>query len=205
MALTSGGGQPGLDVGGQSTDAVFVGNIAKDNYRNWSITGGGLGHIAVANRSLGSPVAVDSLSGLDTIDLAAGITRLAGGLTVAGTTTLGTLLTSGVLWSTLASSNSVAYRTRASGDTQDRFQFRASGSMYWGDGTAVTPDVNLYRAAADLLSMGTGDSLRLDGTWNGGKVQLGNYRLWVDATGVLRIKNGAPTSDTDGTVVGTQA
>lgn len=33
---------------------------------------------------------------------------------------------------------------------------------------------------------------------------LGSYRLWVDATGVLRIKNGAPTSDTDGTVVGTQ-
>jgi hypothetical protein len=33
---------------------------------------------------------------------------------------------------------------------------------------------------------------------------FGSYFLWVDATGDLRIKNGAPTSDTDGTVVGTQ-
>jgi hypothetical protein len=34
---------------------------------------------------------------------------------------------------------------------------------------------------------------------------LGAYSLWVDSTGDLRIKNGAPTSDTDGTVVGTQS
>lgn len=30
------------------------------------------------------------------------------------------------------------------------------------------------------------------------------YYLWVDSTGRLRIKSGAPTSDTDGTVVGAQ-
>jgi len=35
-------------------------------------------------------------------------------------------------------------------------------------------------------------------------LNLGGYRLWVDSSGRLRIKNGAPTSDTDGTVVGTQ-
>jgi len=34
---------------------------------------------------------------------------------------------------------------------------------------------------------------------------LGAYALWVDSTGDLRIKNGAPTSDTDGTIVGTQS
>lgn len=33
---------------------------------------------------------------------------------------------------------------------------------------------------------------------------LDNYALWVDSSGRLRIKNGPPTSDTDGTVVGTQ-
>ena len=43
-----------------------------------------------------------------------------------------------------------------------------------------------------------------DGTWNGPKLSLGSYRLWVDATGDLRIKFGDPTSDTDGVVVGTQ-
>jgi hypothetical protein len=33
---------------------------------------------------------------------------------------------------------------------------------------------------------------------------MGAYALWVDATGDLRIKNGAPTSDGDGDVVGGQ-
>lgn len=40
--------------------------------------------------------------------------------------------------------------------------------------------------------------------WNGNKLWLGTYRLWVDANGRLRIKASSPTSDTDGTVVGTQ-
>ena len=44
-----------------------------------------------------------------------------------------------------------------------------------------------------------------DGIWNGTPLQMGSYHLWVDATGDLRIKNSFPTSDTDGTVVGTQA
>lgn len=41
-------------------------------------------------------------------------------------------------------------------------------------------------------------------SWSGPSFSLGAYNLWVDSTGKLRIKNGAPTSDTDGTVVGTQ-
>lgn len=36
-------------------------------------------------------------------------------------------------------------------------------------------------------------------------LKLGNYHLWVDNTGDLRLKSGAyPTSSTDGAVVGTQ-
>jgi hypothetical protein len=34
---------------------------------------------------------------------------------------------------------------------------------------------------------------------------LGSHHLWVDASGVLRIKDGVPSSDTDGTVVGAQS
>lgn len=41
-------------------------------------------------------------------------------------------------------------------------------------------------------------------TGYGGPLQLGAYNLWVDSSGRLRIKNGVPSSDTDGTVVGTQ-
>jgi hypothetical protein len=44
-----------------------------------------------------------------------------------------------------------------------------------------------------------------DGIWNGTPLQMGSWYLWVDTTGDLRIKNSFPTSDTDGTVVGTQS
>jgi len=42
------------------------------------------------------------------------------------------------------------------------------------------------------------------GVASGAPIIIGGYNLWVDSSGRLRIKNGAPTSDTDGTVVGTQ-
>ena len=52
---------------------------------------------------------------------------------------------------------------------------------------------------------GTFNHEQFASNWDfGGKLQLGNYYLWVDSSGRLRIKNGVPTSDTDGTVVGTQ-
>ena len=41
--------------------------------------------------------------------------------------------------------------------------------------------------------------------WNGGHLVMGAYHLWIDSTGDLRIKSSAPSSDTDGTVVGTQS
>lgn len=41
--------------------------------------------------------------------------------------------------------------------------------------------------------------------WNYSPLVLGDYTFWVDALGRLRIKNGTPTSDTDGTIVGTQS
>lgn len=46
------------------------------------------------------------------------------------------------------------------------------------------------------------------GTLGGGwqtPMLFGTYSLWVDTTGDLRIKATAPTSDLDGTVVGTQS
>jgi hypothetical protein len=47
-------------------------------------------------------------------------------------------------------------------------------------------------------------SLQLAGGWNNGHLILGGNHLWTDSTGRLRIKSSAPTSDTDGAVVGTQ-
>lgn len=42
-------------------------------------------------------------------------------------------------------------------------------------------------------------------SWKGRNLGMGTYVLWVDSTGNLRIKNGSPSSDTDGTIVGTQS
>jgi hypothetical protein len=43
------------------------------------------------------------------------------------------------------------------------------------------------------------------GTWDGSHLILGGYHVWVDGSGKLRIKSGAPASATDGTIVGTQS
>lgn len=43
------------------------------------------------------------------------------------------------------------------------------------------------------------------GAWNGAHQVMGSYHLWIDTSGRLRIKSGAPTSATDGTIVGTQS
>jgi hypothetical protein len=79
-----------------------------------------------------------------------------------------------------------------------------SGRIDFGGGSGAT-DTRLTRTAANQLSMADGDAFRVQGTWDGGALILGTYRLWVDSTGDLRIKNGAPASDTDGTVVGAQS
>lgn len=75
-----------------------------------------------------------------------------------------------------------------------------AGSVYLGSSI----DTVIQQKAADVAGMGTGDSFQVDGTWNGGRLRLGTYHLWVDGSGRLRIKSSAPASDTDGTVVGTQ-
>jgi hypothetical protein len=54
---------------------------------------------------------------------------------------------------------------------------------------------------ADLTRDGAGDSF--GSAWNSHNLpRLGDYRLWVDARGRLRLKKGAPASDQDGAVVG---
>ena len=47
-------------------------------------------------------------------------------------------------------------------------------------------------------------TLKMSAFWGKIGLTLGAYSLWVDSSGRLRIKSGAPSSDTDGTVVGTQ-
>lgn len=55
------------------------------------------------------------------------------------------------------------------------------------------------------LGPASADDIILDGLYSAGRIVLRGSYIWVDATGDLRIKTSAPTSDTDGTVVGTQS
>lgn len=51
-----------------------------------------------------------------------------------------------------------------------------------------------------------GDLGASGGNYNNGHLILGSYHIWVQAaTGKLLIKSSAPTTDADGTVIGTQA
>lgn len=59
-------------------------------------------------------------------------------------------------------------------------------------------------ALQGILGQMTEAIVKIQGINLQNKLLLGGYQIWVDAQGKLRIKNGAPTSDTDGTVVGTQ-
>lgn len=57
--------------------------------------------------------------------------------------------------------------------------------------------VRVYAAHAP---MNQGHTLVPDGTWDGAHLILGGYHIWVDGTGALRGKNGAPNAATDGAV-----
>jgi hypothetical protein len=75
----------------------------------------------------------------------------------------------------------------------------------WGSGSADRFQVGLpcaYRARAPI---NYGHLKAQSGLWNGSHIIMGSYHLWIDSTGDFRIKFGVPTSDTDGTVVGSQS
>jgi len=89
--------------------------------------------------------------------------------------------------------------------TQD-FQYSHTGRWRWG-ATYNTVNgefmlSNLNRGTKPISVHPQTDVVRLGSSaWDGGHLQMGNYHLWVDGGGALRIKPGAPTSDGDGAAV----
>jgi len=72
--------------------------------------------------------------------------------------------------------------------------------------TNTTEFERISSAATEKFSVENNGTVNIaGGGHNSGHIILGAYHLWVDSTGDLRMKNGAPTSDTDGSVVGTQS
>ena len=89
-------------------------------------------------------------------------------------------------------------------DAYDRLKINwQTAGIYMGAGT-VEPTAGIQSYGNTQLDVTNGTRLKVQGTWDGGYLMMGTYALWVDSTGDLRIKNGAPSSDTDGTVIGTQ-
>ncbi|WP_298491121.1 hypothetical protein [uncultured Maritimibacter sp.] len=95
------------------------------------------------------------------------------------------------------------------------FRLYASGVPTGGDGIAGQIACPMAFLGGDLHSMEPrpasdgentyyGTQKIHGGGWNQAHLQMGPYHLWVDGTGDLRIKSTAPTSDMDGSVVGTQ-
>jgi len=66
--------------------------------------------------------------------------------------------------------------------------------------STIGSTVQLYFDAAQYAFAGSGNG---SSGWQR-PVRFGAYALWVDSAGVLRINNGNPTSNFDGTVVGSQ-
>lgn len=107
-----------------------------------------------------------------------------------------------VLYNDGGAGDGVAYRN----DNQS-FPWYQSRAFYkdilLGDG-ASAPDAGFRRIAANQIGPRSNDFFNVGSAWDGSHLIMGAYHLWVDATGDLRIKNGVPTSDTDGIVVGAQ-
>lgn len=83
--------------------------------------------------------------------------------------------------------------------TNEDFYLRANGQNFLTMRSRGSDIANSYREIIPSAHMQMGS------TWNSNSLlKLGTYALWVDSTGDLRMKNGTPTSETDGTIVGTQ-
>jgi Pectate lyase superfamily protein len=104
----------------------------------------------------------------------------------------------------IAENGKTAVSVGIDGETHNRLQVQGEGRIRIGSGSSAV-DTVIERKSANTIGLSTGDTWQVDGEYNQGMLRLGNYRLWVDSTGDLRIKNGTPSSDTDGTVVGTQS
>ena len=80
-----------------------------------------------------------------------------------------------------------------SSDLGTRMVIKNDGKI--GIGTGI-PSENLEVAGSARIG---------SGAYNSGHLLIGNYHLWIDVSDRLRIKSSAPTSDTDGVVVGSQS
>lgn len=148
-------------------------------------------------------------------------------LTVTGTSALGAITLSGSLNTTAGSitdTNGTRYAQpmMARRDSNASFIKVVGGNVngagasweLYGGAHATLPNYKIVLAERHQFKNQVGSVTLADinvatgtfgignGAWNSpSRLALGTYQFWVDATGALRIKNGAPTSDLDGALV----
>ena len=69
-----------------------------------------------------------------------------------------------------------------------------------GPGGSTAPDWKMSRVSADRVDLTAGDMLGLPATYDA-PLWMGANALWTGSDGLLRIKAGTPSSDTDGALV----
>lgn len=118
------------------------------------------------------------------------------------TSTVGRLLLNGGLY-ILPGAGINPLTAKKSGESYQRFHMTEDGIMVFADGSSSTGQATWYRRGSNLIGCSDDDTIQAgDGTYNGGHFRLGNYRVWVDTNGVLRILGSAPGSATAGKFVG---
>lgn len=85
--------------------------------------------------------------------------------------------------------------------------FSANNKFLWGTKAGGgTQSIIGLDASNEVVIGGNQIPVNFPGAddWSGGPLKLGNYHIWVDLSGNLRIKSGAPAFDGDGVKVGSQ-
>lgn len=84
--------------------------------------------------------------------------------------------------------------------------FNDDGSTAAQIRTVASRTLDLQDAGGNgVFRISTAGGGALSSSWNQRPLLIGSHRLWFDTGGLLRTKSSAPSSETDGTVVGTQS
>jgi hypothetical protein len=77
--------------------------------------------------------------------------------------------------------------------------------LWEGSSSGGIPFTTLKRDYTGGFILPSISGIRVQMIWSGGHLAFGAHRVWVHSNGKLYIKNGPPSSEGDGTIVGTQS
>lgn len=151
---------------------------------SWIGTGGSNPGDVATNGSIGAGTSSPARK-LEASDSAYQVARVSSSHTYGACLEINPTATGGKMWTLQGTANGASQGA-------GKLVFYANGD------TRMTIDSTYGNLVAGGNVQATG------GGYTGGHLVLGNYHIWVDTSGRLKIKNGLPVSDGEGVVVGTQ-